>query len=220
MWALDLLQDFKVAQIVLPLKGGKKQSLECVAKATSPPFFETHFLADQLPAKLLDPAGPCQISFESNGRIYGLKARIDRVLDPVKLRLVALETVAQVQKREYFRIDVEIVLKYLRMEQDEARPKEVRAKVNLSGGGIRFPAQEPFGVKEKIGLEITLPESPAEKIVCTGHVVRVFDEPEEESAVALQFVEIEPRDRDRLIAFCFSEQRKTLRNKIRVLDFG
>ncbi len=220
MWALDFLQDFKVAQIVLPLRGGKTQPLECVARSSSPPFFETHFLPGQLQIGQLDSSGVCQLSFEHAGRIYGLKARIEKILDGEKLRLVALETVAQVQKREFFRIDVAIALRYQRLDSPEANLREVRAQVNLSGGGIRFPSRERFKVEEKIGLEIHLPETPEDRICCVGHVVRVFDENEGSKAVALQFVEIEAKDRDHLIAFCFSEQRKALRNKIKVLDLG
>lgn len=219
MSVFDYLAGHRVVRILLPVKDSQPLPRECVAHGKSAPYFEVIFLPGQLPVNLLEAGGKCQVSFFADGRPHLVNASLEEIVDGTKLRLKAVEVVAQLQQRENFRVDTELSLTYRRLVQGNVAPlQSVSATVNLSGGGIWFPVREELALKEKLALEITLNPSTELSVPALGQVVRLTQVRKGPKGVAVQFTDIASGDRDRIIAFCFAEQRKKLRNRIRVLE--
>ena len=118
--------------------------------------------------------------------------------------------------REFFRIDVEITLRYWPLVSGVRTGRASHQKVNLSGGGIRLVVSEPLHVEESLWIELVLPGEKPDVVTCLGRIVRLFDGENDERQAALEFVKITAREQDRIIAFCLAEQRKQLRRKVRV----
>lgn len=190
-------------------------TLDCFPVETAPPHFEVQFNNNQLPHEQLDLNGQCSISFDVGGLIYVVRAKIAEVVSPSRLKLVTVQSFSNIQKREYFRVDTELFVKYRREDEDGAG-QPVRARVNLSGGGIRFPVNRRFRVRDRLDVQLFFDQFNKLDARCIGQIVRI-DEPESgEIEVALRFVEIKPADRDRIISFCFAQQREVLRRRVQV----
>ncbi|BCR06596.1 hypothetical protein DESUT3_36650 [Desulfuromonas versatilis] len=118
--------------------------------------------------------------------------------------------------REYFRIDTEVLVRYWPLECPSATSLDRLQKVNLSGSGVRFQVSVPLALKQPVGLEITLPGPEPVVLRCSGRVVRFEEDERGRRQAAVGFTVISPRDRERIIGYCFAEQRRILRQRVRV----
>lgn len=118
------------------------------------------------------------------------------------------------RNREFFRIDTRIALSYI-LEQEFApeRPLQTRA-VNLSGGGMRLRIPELPTMHSMVWLKLELPGH--HPFDCLAKVVWQGGENSAGWEVAMQFLDLSPNQRDLIIAFCLAEQRRLLRNNVRV----
>lgn len=221
MRALEHLEDYRIVHIVLPLADGEVLNRDCVARTPSPPRLEAVFLPGELPAEDIDLTQPCQISFEVDGQAFALRAVVEGFLKSAdRLHLISVEASAPKQTRAFFRVDTDVNLRYFRFEKGKlcARGEELRVKANLSGGGIRFAVGNPPALQEQLHLEMFLgPDQ--EPVQVVGEVVRRFHLGRNRPAIALKFVRIADRDLDRIMAYCFSEQRRQLRSRVRILGY-
>jgi c-di-GMP-binding flagellar brake protein YcgR len=174
------------------------------------------FLQGQLAQHALDPTRLCRLSFDVAGAIKSIQARIDHQPATDKLVLELLESFSYKQKREYFRIDAELVISWWRLEDEDAVLTTVQAKASISGGGMRFPVTEKVPRGERLAVKILF-DVDKEMIECVGEVVGSYLLGRERS-LALKFVDIKDNDREEIIAFCLAEQRRQLRFKVQVLD--
>ncbi len=156
MSILDHLEDYRVVKISLPLEGGAVVQLDAVARVTKTPQFEVIFLKGQLKDHALDPTLLCRLTFDASGTIKAIQARIDRQPADDKLVLELVESFSYLQKREYFRVDAELVIGWWRIEDEDAVLHTVQAKANISGGGVRFPVVEKIPRGERLGMKILL----------------------------------------------------------------
>ncbi len=215
---LEFIEDHRVVRILLPLKGSSPVPRDCVAIATSHPFFEAVFLSGQLPVDNLDKEGKYQVTFFAEGRNHLINAVLDGIVDESRLRLKTTEIVTPGQKRENFRVDADLSLIY-RRAQKEGEEQSISSRMNISGGGVWFPVREKLVLKESLDLELVLDPEAEIVVPAVGEVVRLTEVRKELKGVGIKFVEISSKDRDRIIAFCFAEQRKQLRDRVRVIDF-
>ena len=118
-------------------------------------------------------------------------------------------------ERAFFRIDTEIAVRYRPLRADRQSPERQWLAVNLSGGGISFEITPPLQVGEKAWLELELSDRSA-PVRCLAEVVRLFTAENGAQHAAFSFDTLAPRDQDRIIAFCLAEQRKALRERVRV----
>jgi hypothetical protein len=219
MSVLNYLTNYKIVRILLPIRECPPQARECVAHVTSAPFFETVFLEGQLPLAQLVREGTCQLFFEADGRSHSVTARIEEVVDQNRLCLQAIEFAGFTQKREYFRVDTELALNWRRPKDGRFAPKTpFRGPVNLSGGGIFFTVQEDVQMKERLALELFLGPEFGGCAGAIGQVVRHIQSGGGRAGLGIQFVEIEPAERDKVISFCLAEQRRLLQTRVRILD--
>lgn len=216
------LKTHKVGNISIPLKDGEKIHLECVVIAQSPEKLEAHFLPDQLPAEALDLDGRCHLRFDVGGPTLSVITRIEKVENDRKLLLRAVETLNHQQRREYFRVDVQLPVK---IQNISDKPFEFPSGdlfgdaegINISGCGIMVVFNDPLPAETLIRLKINLPEPRPATVSCVGHVVRQTEKRRGGYQVALHFDEINQEERDKIIAFCLIEQRRQLRLKVQVL---
>ncbi|MEZ4598762.1 MAG: PilZ domain-containing protein [Syntrophotaleaceae bacterium] len=221
MSALDHLKDFRIIQITLPIRDDQTMSLECVARRRSVDTVEATFLTGQLPVEELDLKGGCRLFFEEDGHPIRLRATIEEVLDGDKLRLKVVETPLQFGNREFFRVDTDLTIRYTRfVEGEENQPRQIKARVNISGCGIRMPLPDTVQLNEKISLTLIFSEDPPKQATCIGQVKRLCPFAGGRKGVAMHFIEIESADRDAIIGFCMAAQREELRNKIQTRDLG
>lgn len=216
MSILDHLDDYRVVKITLPLEGGTVAQLDAVARATKAPQFEVIFLKGQLKENALDPTVLCRLVFDVSGAIKSIQARIDHQPAADKLVLEMVESFSHQQKREYFRVDADLVISWWRVDDEDAALNTVQATANISGGGVRFPVAEKVPRGERLGMKILI-EVDKPLIECVGEVVGSYLLGRDHS-LALKFVAIENDDRDEIVAFCLAEQRRQLRLKVQVLD--
>lgn len=217
MSVLDQLQDYRVVKVVLPLAEGGQQLIDGVAKATTPPEIEVTFLPEQLDVESLNLGETCQISFDVGGSTRSVRAKISSVVSDAKLQLEMVESFTHVQKRAYFRVDADLSVSYWVLEEECPLARSIQTPVNISGGGVRLPVDEPLPEGVKLGLELVL-DGPEPKVVeCAARVVRSYEGGPTGKQVALTFVDLEEEDQDAIVAYCLAEQRKQLRLKVQVL---
>lgn len=127
---------------------------------------------------------------------------------------VAPQPKADRRNRQYFRIDTSIALSYI-LEQEfvHDRPLELR-RVNLSGGGMRLRIPELPTMNSLVWLKLALPDQ--QPFDCLGKVIWQGESNGAGWEVAMQFLDLAPGQRDQIISFCFSEQRRLLRHNVRV----
>ena len=219
MSILDHLKDFRIVKVSLPIKDGLTLTLEGVVRRKSVNTIEAAFLPGQLPVKDLDLSAPCRIFFEEEGKAFRLKSSIEEIIDGEKIRLKAVETMLHYGDREYFRVDADLTFEYSRLvEANDVQPRQLSARVNISGCGIRLPLQDSVRDNEKIALTLILGDDPTKVVHCIGEVKRLCPFAGGQTGAALVFIEIEPAGRDAIIAFCLAAQREELRNKIQIKD--
>jgi c-di-GMP-binding flagellar brake protein YcgR len=78
--------------------------------------------------------------------------------------------------------------------------------------------REEVQIKEKLALELFLRPDDGWTASAIGQVVRLINLGRERTGVGIQFVEIEPQERDKVISFCLAEQRRMLQTRVRILD--
>jgi hypothetical protein len=217
MSVLDQLKEYRVVKVVLPLAEGGQQLIDGVAKTTNPPQLEITFLPDQLNIDDLSKDEPCQVSFDVAGSTKSIRAKITSVLSDAKLQLEMVESFTHVQKRAYFRVDADLSVSYWVLSEGTPLARSINTPVNISGGGLRLPIDEPIKDGTEIGLEIILDAPEARIVECKGKVVRTYDGGPTGKQVALTFVDLEEEDQDSIVAYCLAEQRKQLRLKVQVL---
>ena len=216
---LNHLKEHKVVRIYVPVQGGEKRRLDCVAKVIKEPLVEVSFVADQLPVSEIDSSQKCLLSLDTGDGTLSLNCIIEEIIGDEKMKLMATESISHEQKREWFRVDADFPVKYWPIDEKGA-PKGDTASgtvIDISGGGIRISVKECLPVKTRIRLQIELTEPRVEKVPCICRVMRVIRTFSGRSQMGLQFEDIEMDDRDKNVAFCLAEQRRQLRLKVQVV---
>lgn len=219
MLALDHLKKHRSVMISLPISGEQPLTLECVARRRSVDLVDATFLPGQLPLKGLDLTGTVRLFFEDEGRTFRLRAKIEEIDGEDKLLLKAIETALQYGEREYFRVNADFTVKYRLLTDDpEVRTRQFNGTMNLSGNGMLLPLTERVRSGDRFSLTLILRQDPLKVVRCIGQVVRICPLADGLKGAGLHFTEIEPPDRDALIAFCMAAQRLELRNKVQTKD--
>jgi len=151
--------------------------------------------------------------------LFHFYGRIDKILGDRDLQVIIVEATAYPQRRRFFRVDAEVVLKCWPLTEEEKPPSEAEAKrVNLSAVGLRFETTKFLKHGEKVGLELRLPGEHGQLVRCVGRVVRVeFSNDKRIEDVAIDMVGIKTDEQEKIIKFCLSEQRRQIRLKVKVL---
>ena len=197
---LELLEDFRVARVLLPIRDGGDSSLECVVRVTAPSCLEARFLPEQLPSDL-EEGGSCRLICEAGMSVLSIQARIDAVVDGQLLNLRIEGGSSHGDPRHHFRVDTRVSLKYWAVDEDEPAVAN-QTDVNLSSGGVRFITDASFELGEVLSIALVLPGAVPKTVKGTGRVVGVWRKEGQGQEVVLKFIRIAADHLDRLTEFC------------------
>ncbi|KIH75643.1 PilZ domain-containing protein [Geoalkalibacter ferrihydriticus] len=217
--ALQHLGGRKSVKVYLPTRGTGSLPFEGIAQPVTATVVKVSFPPDTLPRNI-DPQGEFKLAIVVAGPTISVHGHIRQVVNDRQVLLEATEAYEHPQKREHFRIDVDVPVRYWRCSDEPDYIPELfespRERINLSGGGMMFTAVLTMAVGQKLGFELSIPGPPREIVRCEGRVVRVVEQGAAGWSVAVYFTEIEDEDQETLISYCFSEQRRQLRTKVEV----
>jgi len=215
---INQLEDSALATLDIPIHEGEDQRLNCIFKKTESPSFSLVFPPGTLPLEIIRFDTKCRLIVKHHESSLNLNVRIDETDGKRTLYCTALESISPESMREYFRVMISVPIRasYKPGPREKTDPWELDGHtIDLSGGGVLalFPGK-PL-TRNRITLEISLPEQQA-PVVCTAKVVRTYRLRKNRFQVAFNIVDIEAKARDLIISSCLQEQRRQLRNKIRV----
>ncbi|MBM9537392.1 PilZ domain-containing protein [Desulfobulbus alkaliphilus] len=216
------IKDGTVARVTVPLIGvAEKERLNCVYEKTEPPKFHLIFPCGILAIDQVDTSRTCMLTVDAAQQSIALSAGISAIKDPQTLELVALDTVAYDQTRNFFRVDATT-----RVAASSLIPPEMAKNgedwrllgdtIDLSGSGLLCSFPEPLEAGKQVRIELTLPTGEVEVIRALGHVVRCRKINDQMYHVALHFDLIDSESQDKIMACCFELQRRYLRLRVRV----
>lgn len=150
--------------------------------------------------------------------LYNFRTRVAAVDSANKVAYLERRDaeVRRVQRRQYFRVYVRVRVVARLIDDGRVRRAvslEYPAQAeNLSGGGLLLKVAGRYEIGDLLSIQIFLPDGkpPVEAV---GKIVRVQNEPKDENLAAhygVEFVEIDERERSRIIAFLNKVQASKL----------
>lgn len=122
--------------------------------------------------------------------------------------LTSFRDLGSVQRRHYVRIPQKLPVRYRKDTGLETfTPWSEAVTADISGGGLRLVTSSPDQIKvgDFLEIELYLPEE--KPIRAIANVVRVSAGPSLTSlSVGVQFAEIHPADRDKIVGFVFKKE--------------
>jgi len=120
------------------------------------------------------------------------------------------------QNRRYMRLEIVLPLRYRVVEKANPREKPpeeayTARSADISGGGMCFIAADPLTAGDMISLTVHLPDLSLKNI--KSKILRVIPVEGKEPAQykhLLQFISIEPPQRERIVKFIFEKQREAI----------
>lgn len=107
------------------------------------------------------------------------------------------------------------ILQKLESDEQERNSVCVGSAKNISGVGINLLLNKPMAAGQKIRISFPLPGYTGSPFQAYGEIVRVTPKGENEEKAfetAVKFIIIDETEREKLIAYSFSEQRRAIRN--------
>lgn len=153
--------------------------------------------------------------------VYGVQVEICKIQGDAVIELYHTLALKRNQLRQFVRIEVNLPIKVRVMPsskkepREESVPKHFSAKMaDLSGGGISFLCESPLVPGDLVSMQFSLATGAFAGVA--GKILRVSIQ-EGKTATSyrhhVQFVQIEPRNRDRIVRYIFDKQRQ--QNQIR-----
>lgn len=197
---------------------GDKVRLEAVARIIAEPYLELKFRSGELPSELIRIGGKMLLSLDTRGGTVSMYVHVDEMISARMLRVLAVESFAYSQQREYFRVNTVIkVLSCKETMSSSPAPVVQSSTVNLSGNGVLILAEGRASLGDTYELELHIPE--VDPVACKGLIVRVDERLRGGFELAFHFYDIQSEALDRVISFCLSEQRRQLRTKVQIVGF-
>ena len=216
---INQFHDNAMATVDIPINEGEDQRLNCIFKKTKAPCFSLVFAPHALDSKNFAYTDKCRLIVKHGDSSINLNVRIDSIEGDRTALCTALESISPESLREYFRVMIRAPIR----ASYQPGPREKKNKawtidgttIDLSGGGVLAIFSEKPASINNIQLEINLPDQSA-PVVCVAKVVRTYRLRKKRFQVAFNITEIEGKARDIIISSCLQEQRRQLRNKVRV----
>jgi c-di-GMP-binding flagellar brake protein YcgR len=146
---------------------------------------------------------------------------LEEITDPLPLLVISKpKNMQKVQRRNFFRIKVTIPVEYrvlpdiLETSTEEFKFAET---VDISGGGTLLLISEEFPKETILELKLHLKENLI--VPAVGRVVFTKDEKrkDKKKMVAVEFIVIEEREREKIVKFVFEKQREERQKALRDL---
>jgi c-di-GMP-binding flagellar brake protein YcgR len=128
------------------------------------------------------------------------------------------EIIQHSNKRKYFRGPagrLSIFCCQKKNKKDNTEDLEVfqAGGINISCGGMLLIIDRPLVKEEILALDIQTPEPVRKVISCHGMVIRI-KKLQDSYVVALKFTDMDTAMCDDIMAFCFAEQRRMLKEMV------
>jgi c-di-GMP-binding flagellar brake protein YcgR len=212
------IQDSQAAEINLPLVSGGSVQLKCIYKESEAPHFFLVFPPKQLPTNI-DTKKSCLVAVKGEDKSITFSAGIESSKGDRILELFALKTIDPLSLRTFFRADMRAAISasYEPGPEERAHAWNLEGQtLDLSGGGTLAIFPKEFLNRQRILLHIKLPHTDKE-IHCLAHVIRMKKLRREHWQIALQFDDLEQKERDFIVSCCLREQRRQLRENIQIV---
>lgn len=210
-------QDSQAAEINLQLRDGGSVQLKCVYKESDAPHFFLVFPPKQLPPDI-DSSRSCLVAVKGEEKSITFKAGIEAIKGDRIMELCAQMTIDPLTLRTAYRADLRtpISASYEPGPEEKALAWKIEGEtLDLSAGGTLAIFPEEFLNRQRILLHIHLPYIDID-IHCIAHVIRMIKLRKERWQIALQFEDITQKERDCIVSCCLQEQRKQLRENVRI----
>lgn len=218
---LEYLNRPQLVMIDIPLKGGEKRRFSSIAKLLDQ---DQRFIAaiknEYLPSdKELDHQEKCLVTLDSDGHSFSTYARILEIPSREKLVLQAIDFAYYKSKRNAFRVSATLPLTYKHFYREDELPRSTES-INISSKGILLMDGQDLKKGDYLSITIEIPSPKPKTVSCTANVVRIQVKPDNSQEIALQFLDLEEKDQDAIIGFCFEQQRRMMKEKVQVSDLG
>jgi hypothetical protein len=210
------------SHVIVDIPSYKEEAIRCKALLIKkePPLLELLFLPNSWIADDLKIGSNCNMVIDHKGNSVNLIARLDSVAGERRLHFTAREPVAPEALRDFFRVSTNLPIEASYV----AGVKEINAQtwkmagttIDLSGSGVLALFAEKPPSNNRIQLVITVPNE-APPIVCLANVVRAYRLRQNRYQVAFHFDNISGKTRDQIVSFCLQEERRQLRENVRIL---
>lgn len=216
------------------------------------------FGAEQPPPNMLSEGAEVSVSVWTGGALCRCDARVEKIRDDRQFAIRLVGNVRELQRREYFRLDVSIPFRYEllpEMSPEEAQERWLTermdswrsptmvpdgsswrvidwngrdissARANLSGGGMRFRVSEEIVSGTLMLVTLFLPQ-PHPRVICIlAEALRCAEitltlQPGTHYSLSMKFITISDKDREAVISYLFSEQRRELVSKNERVSLG
>jgi c-di-GMP-binding flagellar brake protein YcgR len=217
-YLINLPEHFPVA-VNVTTTAGDTVKLNGTGEVTEVPSMRVRFAGGALPDPArIDMDADCLVFIET-GEIVTLICTIEPETAKDSLSLSVRELIQHAEKREIFRGPAgRLQITFRHKAMPETRQGFSAKGVNISCGGILLIIPKPVEKREKLLLEIYLPDPVKKTITCEATVLRINPKKGQERFVAVKFADLDSDMCDDIMAFCFAEQRRLLREQVTTRD--
>ncbi len=216
------IEEGKTVRLDLPLGGGKERTrVYGVFRPGEGPYFQLVFPLGALPQDRIDLERDCFVCIDNGGCHVSVRAMVKAIVDAQTLNMQAMEVMSHEQQRNYFRVDVQTPIIAASLVPEELADGREKWRLSgetldVSGSGLLadFPgALEPG---QYVQVHLVLPTADRRVVHAVARVIRSCQVRRRCHRIALHFEQIEPQDRDQIMACCFQVQRQQLRLKVQI----
>ncbi len=146
-----------------------------------------------------------KVNVKQNDGIYSARCKVTyRALEPyAHIKVTLPKKVSKEQRREYFRMPVNLLVKYKR---DSEESLKTAVTIDLSGGGFCFLSRNTLEKGEIITLDFELTNGKKYHNI-KGLVKWKVEKVEKQYEYGIEFSEFHKRDREEIISYLFELQR-------------
>ena len=205
----------------LTLENGQQVKHNGLALLSNSRALQVVFPAGKLPKpEAIDTQADCLI-FVETGKVVTLICSIEEPLEPDRLTLNLDNYIEHDEKRDYFRGPAErLHIAWFHSDGQDSQEQTPASGqgINISCGGILMTTSRPVEAGQTLSIHISLPAPANRDITCPAQILRVNRTEDGRYFAALQFTSLEPDICDDIMAYCFAEQRRLLREQVMTRD--
>lgn len=217
---IEQLNDNAKATLSVSITNGDTLQVDCVLKKTeTSPSFKLLYSSGTLQTDSIQYEKQCRLIVRHGEGSVNLKVHIDQTDSDNAFICTALKSVQPEMLREFFRVTINIPIR----ASYQPGPKEKKnvpwtitgKTIDLSGGGVLavFPGKPQNNNHIQLELDVPGYKFP---LICQAKVIRTYLLQQKRYQVAFFFESIEQKTRDMIISCCLQEQRRQLRENVRV----
>ncbi len=212
------ISDETAGTLIIRNPDGKKIQFDCIYRETQTPSHFTLITTEALPKNCSNNnSWTLHINNESEKQLI-IDAVFVQQTNLTTVELKSINSIDPASLRQYFRVSFTtgITLDYSLIKAYNGLTIQGKT-LDLSGNGVLAIFPEKPRKCRRVKIDLTLPH-PEKTISCIGHLVRIKELNNGNWQAALHFNELDEKDREDIIANCFREQRRRLRENIQTAD--